>query len=134
MILAFFLGEICFSSFHRIKGVGRNLWKSSRPTPYPLKQILYSRLHRKASRQVVNISREGDSADTLGSLFQCSEGSSRDPTWNMIEKIGCLSKDRRDTLLEEYWITLSLFSWVYDILKSSFPVTDQNWLHRHLLE
>jgi len=33
---------------------------------------MYSRLHRTASRQVLSISREGDSTTSLGSLFQCS--------------------------------------------------------------
>ena len=37
-----------------------------------LKEVLYSRLYRKASRRVLNISREGDSTGSLGSLFQCS--------------------------------------------------------------
>ena len=32
----------------------------------------YSRLHRTASRRVLNISREGDSTTSLGTLFQCS--------------------------------------------------------------
>jgi len=36
-----------------------------------LKQVPYSRLHRKVSRGVLNISR-GDSTTSLGSLFQCS--------------------------------------------------------------
>ena len=36
----------------------------------PLKQIPYSRLHRKVSSQVLNISREGSSTTSLGSLFQ----------------------------------------------------------------
>jgi len=31
-----------------------------------------SRLHRTMSRQVLSISREGDSTNPLGSLFQCS--------------------------------------------------------------
>ena len=35
-------------------------------------RVTYSRLHRTSSRQVLNISREGDSAAPLGSLFQCS--------------------------------------------------------------
>ena len=34
--------------------------------------ITYSRLHRTLSRQVLNISREGDSTTSLGSLFQFS--------------------------------------------------------------
>jgi len=38
----------------------------------PLEQVPYSRLHRKASSWVLNISREGDSTSSLGSLFQCS--------------------------------------------------------------
>ena len=33
----------------------------------------YSRLHRTLSRRVLNISREGDSTTSLGSLFQCSD-------------------------------------------------------------
>jgi len=35
-------------------------------------RVTYSRLHRTWSRQVLNISREGDSTTSLGSLFQCS--------------------------------------------------------------
>ena len=35
-------------------------------------RITYSRLHRTLSRRVLNISREGDSTTSLGSLFQCS--------------------------------------------------------------
>ena len=35
-------------------------------------RVTYSRLHRTLSRQVLNISREGDSTTSLGSLFQCS--------------------------------------------------------------
>ena len=34
--------------------------------------VTYSRLHRTLSRRVLNISREGDSTASLGSLFQCS--------------------------------------------------------------
>ena len=34
--------------------------------------VTYSRLHRTLSRWVLNISREGDSTTSLGSLFQCS--------------------------------------------------------------
>jgi len=51
--------------------VGRDLWGSSSPTPLP-SRVTYSRLHRTASRQVLNISREGDSTTPLGSLCQCS--------------------------------------------------------------
>ena len=35
-------------------------------------RVTYSRLHRTSYRQVFNISREGDSTTSLGSLFQCS--------------------------------------------------------------
>ena len=35
-------------------------------------RVTYSRLHRTLSRQVLNISREGESTTSLGSLFQCS--------------------------------------------------------------
>jgi len=48
--------------------VGKNLWRSLSL----IKQVPYSRLHRKTSRWVLNISREGDSSTSLGSLFQGS--------------------------------------------------------------
>jgi len=35
-------------------------------------RVTYSRLHRTLSRQVLNISKEGDSTTSLGNLFQCS--------------------------------------------------------------
>ena len=35
-------------------------------------RVTYSRLHRILSRWVLNVSREGDSTTSLGSLFQCS--------------------------------------------------------------
>jgi len=35
-------------------------------------RVTYSRLHRTLSRWVLNISRDGDSTTSLGSLFQCS--------------------------------------------------------------
>jgi len=35
-------------------------------------RVTYNRLHRTLSRQVLNISRKGDSTTSLGSLFQCS--------------------------------------------------------------
>ena len=35
-------------------------------------RVTYSRMHRTLSRQVLNISREGDSTTSLGNLFQCS--------------------------------------------------------------
>jgi len=40
--------------------------------PSPAKQAPNSRLHREMSRRVLNISKEGQSANSLGSLFQCS--------------------------------------------------------------
>ena len=40
--------------------------------PFCRSRVTYSRLHRTASRRVLNISREGDSTTSLGSLFQCS--------------------------------------------------------------
>ena len=39
---------------------------------HPPCRSTYSRLHRTLSRRVLNISREGDSTTSLGSLFQCS--------------------------------------------------------------
>lgn len=59
------------SQSHRIVGSGRELWKSQSPT-HLLKQLPYSGLHRKASWQVLNFSRKGNSTISLGSLFQCS--------------------------------------------------------------
>ena len=51
-------------------GVGRDLWKSSSRTPL-LKQVPYSGLHKKASKQVLSISRKGNKASS-DSFFQCS--------------------------------------------------------------
>ena len=59
------------SQNHRIVGVGRDLCGSSSPTPCP-SRVTYSRLHRTGSRRGLNISREGDSTTSLGSLGQCS--------------------------------------------------------------
>lgn len=55
----------------RLMGVGRVLWRSSNPTALSC-QVLQSKLHRKVSRQILNIARGGDLASSLGSLFQCS--------------------------------------------------------------
>ena len=55
------------SQNYRIVGAGRDLQRSSSPTPLP-KQAPQTRLHR----QVLNISREGESTTSLGSLFLCS--------------------------------------------------------------
>jgi len=56
---------------HRMLGVRRDLCGSSSPTPCR-SRVTYRRLHRALSRQVLNISREGDSTTSLGSQFQCS--------------------------------------------------------------
>ena len=52
-------------------GVGRDLCGSPSPTPCP-SRVTHSRLHSTASRRVWNISREGDSTASLGSLGQGS--------------------------------------------------------------
>ena len=52
-------------------GVGRDLWGLSSPTPCR-SRVTQSKLHRTLSRRVLNISREGDSITSLGSLFQGS--------------------------------------------------------------
>ena len=52
-------------------GVGRALCWSPSPTPCP-SRVTQSRLHSTASRWVWNISREGDSTASLGSLGQGS--------------------------------------------------------------
>ena len=49
-------------------GFGRDLWGSPSPTPCP-SRVTHSRLHSTASRRGLNISREGDSTASLGSLF-----------------------------------------------------------------
>jgi len=51
--------------------VGRDLCGSFSPTPCP-GRVIYSKLYRTLSRRVLNISREGDSTASLGSLFQGS--------------------------------------------------------------
>jgi len=48
-------------------GVGKDLCGSPSPTPCP-SRVTQSRLHRTASSWVWNISREGDSTTSLGSL------------------------------------------------------------------
>ena len=52
-------------------GVGRHLCGSSSPTPLP-KQGHLQQAAETLSRRILNISREGDSTASLGSLFQCS--------------------------------------------------------------
>jgi len=63
--------RITESQNHRMFGVGRDLCGSPSPTPCP-SRVTQSRLHRTLSRWVLDISREGDSTASLGSLFQCS--------------------------------------------------------------
>jgi len=52
-------------------GGGRDICGSPSPTPCQ-SRVTQSRLHRTLSRRGWNISREGDSTTSLGSLFQCS--------------------------------------------------------------
>jgi len=52
-------------------GAGRALWGSPSPTPFQ-SRVTQSRLHKTASRRGWNISREGDSTASLGSLGQGS--------------------------------------------------------------
>ena len=59
------------SQNHRIVGVGRDLCGSPSPTPCP-SRVTQSRLHSTTLRWVLNISREGDSTTSLGSLGQGS--------------------------------------------------------------
>ena len=66
--------EVVDRYLHRIMAVGRDLWSSLSPTPY-YSRFPYSRLHRKVSRWVLSISREGDFTTSLGSLFQCLKAS-----------------------------------------------------------
>ena len=54
-----------------VAGVGRALWGSPSPAPCP-SRVTQSRLHSTASSQGWNISREGDSTASLGSLGQGS--------------------------------------------------------------
>jgi len=56
---------------HRMVGVGRDLCGSPSPTPCQ-SRVTQSRLHRTLFRRVLNISREGDSTASLGSLGQGS--------------------------------------------------------------
>jgi len=56
---------------HRMVGVGKDLCGSPSPTPCR-SRVTQSRLHSTASRRGWNISREGDSATSLGSLGQGS--------------------------------------------------------------
>ena len=62
---------LCKSQNHSMVGLGRDLCGSPSPTPCR-SRVTHSRLHRTASRRVLNISREGDSTASLGSLGQGS--------------------------------------------------------------
>ena len=64
-------GKGPLARYHRMVGVGRDLCGSPSPTPCR-SRVTQSRLHRTASRQVLNICREGDSTTSLGSLGQGS--------------------------------------------------------------
>ena len=59
------------SQNHRMLGVGRDLCGSPSPTPCR-SRVTQSRPQRTLSRWVLNISREGDSTASLGSLGQGS--------------------------------------------------------------
>ncbi|KFQ29793.1 DNA polymerase delta subunit 3, partial [Merops nubicus] len=52
-----------------VERVGRDLWRSSPPTPL-LQQASHSKVPRITSRQVWDLSRAGDSTASLGSLLQ----------------------------------------------------------------
>jgi len=56
---------------HRTVGVGRDSG-CHLVQPHCQSRFTYSRMHRTASRQVLNMRREGDDSTPLGSLFQCS--------------------------------------------------------------
>ena len=78
-ILAYMSIYFYFWMNHRVwKG-----WASWSPEVLLLKQVPYSSLSRKASKRVLNISREGDSTASLGSLFQCS-------VTHMVNKFFCM--------------------------------------------
>ena len=73
---------------HRMVRVGRDLCGSSSPTPCR-SRVTYSRLHRTASRQVLNISREVD--PTTLSLLQSTQ----------VKKSHCVQSRPRLTNLRE---------------------------------
>ena len=61
------------SQYHQMSGFGRNLARSSSPIPLPrLRRNALIRSHRDVSRQILNVSREGDPTTPLGSPLQCS--------------------------------------------------------------
>jgi len=58
------------SQNHRSVEVGWDLWKSLSPSPAQ-SRVNHSRLLRAMSGWVMNISKDGDSAASLGDLLQC---------------------------------------------------------------
>ena len=64
-------GGVTESQNHRMVRVGRDLCGSPSPTSCR-SRVTHSRLHRTLSRRILNISREGDSTASLGSLGQGS--------------------------------------------------------------
>ena len=67
-LFVFSLISIWLYEYHRFIGVGRDLWRLSIPTPL----LTQTKLHRKASRQILNISGGDYCTASLGSLLQCS--------------------------------------------------------------
>jgi len=63
--------KVTESQIRRMVGVGRDLCGSSSPTLLP-KQGHLQQAAQDLVQVVSNISREGDSTTSLGSLFQCS--------------------------------------------------------------
>ena len=59
------------SPSYKLERDRRDHWRSSSPSPL-LKKVLCTRLQRKESKRVLKISRKGDFATSVGSLFQCS--------------------------------------------------------------
>jgi len=60
------------SQNHRMFEAEMDLWKSSGPTPHTQAGPPKAGCSRTMSRRLLNISREGDSATSLGNLCQCS--------------------------------------------------------------
>ena len=54
--------------YHRMAELGRDLWRSSGPTPL----LTHSQLPRTMSRQLFNISEDGGSTSSVGNLCRCS--------------------------------------------------------------
>ena len=73
MILRFFLVDLCCQTAgtQLTQRAKRRITRTGKDQP-PAKAVPYSRLHRRASRWVLNAFREGDSTAFLGNLCQCS--------------------------------------------------------------